>query len=168
VGPPLCLPAFRGDVLREKVDVRKFFGVFKCQRERRFRHAKTKTFFPRRAPAGLKIFFRPLAAANSVYPVDRARFCVDFDKLSRRAAKTPLTPLLAGIKSATRPLARSARLEKARAQRRSDEVVRGEKTIGARSECKSGIKTCLGSPEPGRSGGPARWPAFSLVRGSLS
>jgi hypothetical protein len=74
-----------------------------------------------------------------MYSADRARFHNEIDKLSHGAAKTPLTSLLAGIKSATRPIACYASPDKA--QQRGDRTkLCGKKTIGARSECKSASK----------------------------
>jgi hypothetical protein len=68
-------------------------------------HEIENNFSTPRAAQAEKFFPRRLAAANSMYPADRACFGGQIDKLSRRAAKTPLTSLLAGIKSATRLIA---------------------------------------------------------------
>jgi hypothetical protein len=66
---------------------------------------KRKHFFHAARHTAEKFFLSNIATTNSTYPANRARFYVCFDKLSRRAAKTPLTSLLAGIKSATRLIA---------------------------------------------------------------
>jgi hypothetical protein len=84
-----------------------------------------------------------------MYPADRARFRHKFDKLSRRAAKTPLTSLLAGIKSATRLTTGAAIAQRFNASGLVEGVC-GNKTIGARSKCKRGIQTGFGSAEPRR------------------
>jgi hypothetical protein len=144
------------------------YSAFTCQaRERNMGTRIRKQFFhAARRPREKKIF-RRVVAANSMYPADRARFLNEFDKLSRRAAKTPLTSLLAGIKSATRTITCCASRKKAKFNG-SDETGCGDKTIGARSECNSGVKLGLGSAEPRQGGGPTYWPAFSLVRASFS
>jgi hypothetical protein len=85
-----------------------------------------------------------------MYPADRARFCVDFDKLSRRVGKTPLTSLLAGIKSATRPIDRSTSLDKARANGGHTRRVAVTKQSGRGRNANRASNLGLGSAEPRR------------------
>ena len=131
-------------------------------------HAKSKTIFPRRAPAAQKNFFRRPAAANSMYPADRARFGVRIDMLFRSSAKTPLTSVLADIKSATRPVACCASPDKWQAQRRTSREDCGNERQPGAVEMRFGRKNWpgLGGVEAGH--GPSRWPALSVVRASFS
>jgi hypothetical protein len=71
---------------------------FQRQREQNFWRARLKTIFPRRAPVATKKFFLRLAPANSIYSADRARFCVNFDKLSRCPVKNPFDITASGYK----------------------------------------------------------------------
>lgn len=102
-----------------------------------------------------------------MYPADRARFRDEIDKLSRRATKTPLTSLLASIKSATRLIACGASQDMAQrisGRSKGYAVTKQPGTVAV----QVGRKNWPGLGGARRGGGLACWPAFSLVRGSFS
>jgi hypothetical protein len=66
------------------------------------RRERANIFSTRPSSLLKKNFVPPHWSTNSTYPEVRARFETGIDKLSRRAKKTPLTAMLAGVQSATR------------------------------------------------------------------